>query len=150
MESTNYKNGRKLYIITCIFVGIGFLLFLIYHIFDLQLAGHFNTCVLSAFFHIYCPGCGGTRAIDYLLHGQIIHSFASHPVILYLTLLFLSYFIPATYTYILKRNGRKYYSFHPWTLYVLLGIVIGFFILRNLVLIVFHYDFLGDCLRYWQ
>lgn len=149
MENTNYKNGKKLYIITCILVGIGFLCFLLYHGFDFQFSGHLSTCFMNAFWHIYCPGCGGTRAIDYLLHGQLLKSLASHPVIVYLAALFLSYFLPATYTYVMKRNGKKYYRFHPWTLFVLLGIIVGFFVLRNLLLVFGHYDFLGDCLKYW-
>lgn len=149
MENKNYKNGRKLYIITCILLGIGFICFLLYHSFNLHFSGHLSTCFMNAFLHIYCPGCGGTRAIDYLLHGQILKSFICHPLVVYLLLLFLSYFLPATYTYVIKRNGRKYYRFRPFTLYVMLGIILGFFFLRNALMIFLHYDFLGDCLKYW-
>lgn len=149
METQTYKNGKKLYIITCILLGIGFVCFLFYHIYDFTFSGHGPACAMNAFFHIYCPGCGGTRALDYLLHGRLLMSLGCHPVILYLVLLFLSYFIPATYTYVIKRNGSKYYRFHPWTLYLLLAIILGSFVLRNVLLIVFHYDFIGDCLPYW-
>lgn len=37
----------------------------------------------------YCPGCGGTRAIASLLHGQLFRSFLYHPVILYTVFLLL-------------------------------------------------------------
>lgn len=37
----------------------------------------------------YCPGCGGTRAIASLLHGQLFCSFLYHPVILYTAFLLL-------------------------------------------------------------
>lgn len=37
----------------------------------------------------YCPGCGGTRAIASLLHGQLFRSFLYHPVILYTAFLLL-------------------------------------------------------------
>ena len=38
----------------------------------------------------YCPGCGGTRAIASLLHGQLFRSFLYHPVILYTAFLLLN------------------------------------------------------------
>lgn len=149
METQAYKNGKKLYIITCVLLGT-FLCFLIaYHVFDLQFSGHLNMCGFIYFLHLYCPGCGGTRSVDYLLHGQLFNSFASHPLILYLVALFLSYFLPATYTYAIKRNGRKYYRFRPWTLYLMLAVILVFFVGRNLALVFLGYDFLGNCKNYW-
>lgn len=34
---------------------------------------------------LYCPGCGGTRAVKALLRGQIGMSLYYHPFVLYLT-----------------------------------------------------------------
>lgn len=42
-------------------------------------------CLIHTTFGFYCPGCGGTRAVYHLLHGEIIQSFLMHPLVLYAT-----------------------------------------------------------------
>ena len=41
----------------------------------------FPPCLFHLATGYYCPGCGGTRAITSLLHGQILNSFLYHPVV---------------------------------------------------------------------
>lgn len=40
-------------------------------------------CLFNLFTGLYCPGCGGTRAVRHLFHGHIITSFQYHPIVLY-------------------------------------------------------------------
>lgn len=150
MEDTNYITGQKLYIIACGFNIVCLIGLIIYHVLDMQLSGHGSTCFMNFYWHIYCPGCGGTRAFDYFMHGNFIKSIMAHPVNVYLAVLYLSYFVRATYTYLFKKDGKQYYKFHPWTLVVLMVMVVLFFILRNVAMIYFDYDFLGDCIKYWN
>ena len=42
-------------------------------------------CVFRMFTGLYCPVCGGTRAVKALLRGQIGMSLYYHPFVLYLT-----------------------------------------------------------------
>ena len=53
----------------------------------------FPPCLFHLATGYYCPGCGGTRAITALLHGQILNSFLYHPVVLYAAGLFLRIFV---------------------------------------------------------
>lgn len=43
--------------------------------------------LLPCFFHyvtgLYCPGCGGTRAVTALLHLHLLQSFRCHPLVPY-------------------------------------------------------------------
>ena len=39
-----------------------------------------STCPVARFLHTPCPGCGMTRAMDLLLHGELAASLAMHPL----------------------------------------------------------------------
>lgn len=39
-----------------------------------------SSCPVARFLHVPCPGCGMTRAIDLLVHGDIAASLAMHPL----------------------------------------------------------------------
>jgi len=41
-----------------------------------------NTCLFRRFLGIPCPGCGFTRSVLALAHGQFTHSFFFHPAII--------------------------------------------------------------------
>ena len=45
------------------------------------------SCVLHDWFHIYCPLCGGTRAVDELLHFHLLGSLRFHPLVIVFALL---------------------------------------------------------------
>lgn len=40
-------------------------------------------CVFQSLTGLYCPGCGGTRAVRSLLKGDLLMSFKYHPLVLY-------------------------------------------------------------------
>lgn len=40
-------------------------------------------CLFRFFTGLYCPGCGGTRAVKALLSGEIVKSLYFHPLVLY-------------------------------------------------------------------
>ncbi len=40
---------------------------------------HLSICPLH-YLEVYCPGCGLGRSISYLLHGEVLASFQTHPL----------------------------------------------------------------------
>jgi Protein of unknown function (DUF2752) len=41
-----------------------------------------SSCPIARTFHVACPGCGMTRALELLLHGDLAASLAMHPLAL--------------------------------------------------------------------
>ena len=89
-------------------------------------------CVLNTYLRIYCPGCGGTRAVDALFHGHILESVWCHPIVLYTVIVFGGFML----TQSLERLGVKHmkgWKFHNWHLYGAVVIVGCNFLIKNLL-----------------
>ncbi len=94
-------------------------------------------CMMLEIFGLYCPGCGGTRAVDALLHGQILLSLWYHPLVIYTIVVFGGFMLTHTMEklHVLHVAGWK---FHDWHMYAALIIAIGNWIIKNILLIGFH------------
>lgn len=102
-------------------------------------------CGFKRRFGLYCPGCGGSRALEELLKFDIVNSLRLNPIVLllFITLIFL------TVTYVLekKKTGNKNYSLIRRNyLVIFLVFWLVFSIIRNILLIFFDIDMIGDFL----
>lgn len=149
MTTIKYKTHKIYYYIALLLVLLFVLFLFIYHYNDFSFYGIRTDCGFKVLFHCYCPGCGGSRALDAFLHGKILTSALSHPAIITTFCLFMAYFLPATYTFLIKRNGKLYYKFHAFSLWILLIVIVLHFVIRNILLIAFHIDYLQDCIIYY-
>ena len=102
-------------------------------------------CPFHELFHIYCPGCGGTRALFELLHGHILTSLYCNPAIFLGLILILYYEVGAIIT-IIKNNGKCYYYQKGKLVYGYLIIVALFTAVRDYLLVAMGIDMLGDFL----
>lgn len=86
--------------------------------------------------HVYCPGCGGTRALTALAHGKLLESLYYHPAVPAAAVLAAVYLISQTVCRL--RGGRgwalRYDPRWPWLLAVLLLVNCA---VRNVLLIGF-------------
>lgn len=53
----------------------------------------FLECQLREEIGLYCPGCGGTRAVLSLLQGNIIESIKYNPIVVYAIVVTIIYFV---------------------------------------------------------
>lgn len=95
-------------------------------------------CLLRRVFGIYCPGCGGTRAVLELLRGHILRSFLYHPIVVYTAGLYGWYLISNTIEWISGQKFRIGSRYHKWYGIAAAVLVLVNCLLRNLLLLFFH------------
>lgn len=105
---------------------------------------------MKLLFHLYCPGCGGTRAIDTFLHGHLLKSILYNPVIVYLACYLLAYYVPATLRIVGLWKRPINNMIYVYALIGLLAVIILNFIGRNLLMVFCGVDYIGECIQYWQ
>ena len=102
-------------------------------------------CAFKNIFNLYCPGCGGSRALLYLFKLDFASAFFAYPPI-YVLLFFLVYLDARAVVAIIKNQEGYFSSFNLNILIIIPASILVFFILRNLALLCFGYDYLGDIL----
>jgi hypothetical protein len=85
-------------------------------------------CPLHAFTGFFCPGCGTTRALYYLVHGHPQMAFGENALSMSL-LPFVLFDLAGVLT---RRWPTISSRLRPWSLWTLLAIVILFGVLRNI------------------
>lgn len=103
-------------------------------------------CFFKEITHLYCPACGGTRAVRALLHLDLTRSFLCNPIVLYgvvMVLWCLGGFLAG------KILHRTIQICRPglWMLYLGIILFFGHAVIRNIAVYQFGYDYLGDLLR---
>lgn len=104
-------------------------------------------CTMSRVTHLYCPGCGGTRAVAALLRGDIMTSLRANPVVLWLAGVGGYLYVRGWAAVICRAPERM--RVPSWTWIGLIVLALGVFVVRNLALVFGGYDYLGDNLSFW-
>ncbi len=102
-------------------------------------------CRFKEITNLYCPTCGGTRALNYLLRFDIINAFICYPPIFagifavsYMNILYIKCFV---------RDSLEPIAKHRYTEFVSIPISIIFnFVIRN-ILLVSGIDYIGDIIK---
>ncbi|MCI5995568.1 MAG: DUF2752 domain-containing protein [Blautia sp.] len=137
------QERRNLYIIGWILLALAGVLMGISRGLNVQ----WNRLTLPCIFHsitgLYCPGCGGTRAVRFLIQGEILKSIYYHPFVLYGAVLYVWFMLSNSMEYLSHGRIRIGMRYHKW--YVVAGVVILIinFIIKNGVLLIWHYPMIG-------
>ena len=143
MHKIDYKTLQRDFIIVNIAVGVAILVTLIVMLLQQIKVLPSFPCGLRQLLGIYCPGCGGTRALIALFHGQFLHSLICNPAIILGGLLILYYEIGVIIT-LKKKNEKRYFYHRKWPLYSYLVVVAVFAIIRDILLVGFEFDMLEN------
>lgn len=94
-------------------------------------------CFFDRVLGIYCPGCGGTRALSALLHGHFLKALWYHPFVPYFAVVYLGFLLSQG----LERLGIKGvrgWKFHYWYLWAGAAILAVNWIVKNILRLGFH------------
>ena len=102
-----------------------------------------SECSFHSNFQLYCPGCGGTRAVVALLQGDILLSMRYNPIVI---LFIIDVLMMAVFD-IVKIVSKGQYIFSRVRLIynvAFLIFIIVYSVLRNYLLIAYGIDLVGD------
>ena len=90
----------------------------------------FPVCPFRALTGFTCPGCGSTRGMHQLLHGNIVAAFELNPLLL-LALPFFTYAL-LRYSYrVMSGKPIEHNTLAPKYIYTIFGVLLFFWIFRN-------------------
>lgn len=103
-------------------------------------------CLTHDLLHLYCPFCGCTRAGISLLRLDVVSSFTANPIVILFCTVYLVYNAVAV-IFIVKNKAIP--DLARW------GIAVGVFLLvfcavRNILMIFFGFDTLGELVGFWR
>ena len=133
--SVNKTILLKITLIACVIGGI----FLTYFIFNPSSHSFFVPCPFKYLTGYHCPGCGSQRVIHKLLHGELLAAFRLNPLmILSLPLIFFG-LRAMTLNFIYNTELRVKLFYSNLFIYIYFGIVLVYWIVRNIPYTPFSY-----------
>lgn len=126
IEQLFYKLGKILFIIIIIVVAV-------LYITDCEILKFMPECRFYSVTGIYCPGCGGTRAVKALLRGDLIRSFLYHPFVLYFA---TGYIVFMIYEFC-KKHFRNSWKVFPVECIICIGV--GVLLLQWIVKVILQF-----------
>lgn len=102
-------------------------------------------CLFQVITGLYCPGCGGTRALIYLMRGQIVKSFRYHPLVPYMAAVVLIEVISYGASK-LFRNPRLHIRHYDLFVYIGIGIILVNWFWKNYMLLARGINLLSETL----
>lgn len=112
------------------FLAIGGACFFLYH--HSPFESTLSICPMYRFFHLYCPGCGLTRAFYLLLHGHPLLALRQNPVALPLLLFVLYLLLAEIFSYLFPRPILPRPELPLPLIFIMLGVLVLFAVLRNI------------------
>ncbi|MBR6704188.1 MAG: DUF2752 domain-containing protein [Lachnospiraceae bacterium] len=128
------EEDKALFPAACIFTGAAALMWLFAELFPaaVEWLRWKIPCPIQALTGLYCPGCGGQRAVKAMLHGELLTSLYYHPAILPAAL-YLIVYLASQGLNRLSKSKIPALCFKSWHLYVFLGLLVLQWIVKNVL-----------------
>ena len=99
--------------------------------FDLHVTGLTAPCRFYAATHFLCPGCGGTRCIDSLLHFRPFSAFVFNPMAVLVFAAVMALAVRCVINALRRPYKAISYNFRAWHVLLFAGLYLFFFLIRN-------------------
>ena len=113
-----------------------------------KLPSFLTGCLLHNFFHLYCPLCGGTRAVEALTQGEVLVAWHYNAAVMIFLCGLLVYDAVCLIRMLLGKAG--WWSLPQKSWIFVAALFLGYAVLRNLLMIVWGIDPVGDLAWYWH
>ena len=142
LQESQKKSLRKLLLFDAISLLIS-VAFIIWRKFSYTLP-----CLTKTLLKIYCPVCGGTRAVLSLVRFDIIDSLRHNPIVIYIAACIVLVNVLGVIAIVKKKSN----IFYAWRTLIYGGIVIltVFFVIKNILLVFFKVDLSNELIHYWR
>ena len=129
-------------------VLLGILLFPLYVWLSERVTAVIPGCLMHDWFSLYCPLCGGTRAVGALLRLDFLAALRYNA---YAVLLAVTAVVYDVLAWIRLCRGEEKLLVISKKILVIYGVLLLlYWIARNVLLVAFHVDPLGDLLWFWN
>lgn len=127
-EHTAALIGKQLTILVAWIFAISVVIYLF--IYEPGRSGFFPECPFRALTGIICPGCGSTRALHHLLHGNVETALLLNPLMFLLLPVLLYTLVRHTKAAVTGEvlRGNRVPAHYIWALF---GVILFFWIVRN-------------------
>ncbi len=126
MDGNSRSRQWVVVVVACAIAGAGAILFF----FKPGQYGFYPVCHFHSLTGLHCPGCGSSRALHELLHGNFIEALRLNALLL--LGLAGSMWLAARYVLARSRRQRATLAFPARWLWLLLGLAVIFAVLRNI------------------
>ena len=100
------------------------------YIFEPGKSGFFPVCPFRALTGFVCPGCGSTRGLHRLLHGDLVAAFELNPLLM-LSLPFLLYALLRYTNAAVRGQPLRKVQLSSKYVWMLLVVILSFWVFRN-------------------
>ncbi|MBQ7346965.1 MAG: DUF2752 domain-containing protein [Clostridia bacterium] len=123
-------------------------LFPLYRAVSSHITQFVSGCLLHDHFFLYCPLCGGTRALEAMLHLDFFTAWQDNALVVVLAVFVIAADIVALVR--LFRGHERLLPLPAWSWIVLVVLMVAYAVLRNYLMIAHGYDPVGDLGAFWS
>lgn len=107
-----------------------------FKIYGTHILTRFPKCTMYAVSGLYCPGCGGTRALFAFFRGQWLRAFVFHPIVPYAFILGGWFMLSQTIQRLSKDKFEIGLHFRPIYLWIALAIILVNWIVKVALILI--------------